>query len=77
MIAITLVTTFVIAAAVTALLTPALIRLSMSQGWVAYPGPRHIHRAPTPTVGGVAMIAGFAAALLLSFALQRLDPALT
>ncbi|MCX7792479.1 MAG: undecaprenyl/decaprenyl-phosphate alpha-N-acetylglucosaminyl 1-phosphate transferase [Chloroflexaceae bacterium] len=77
MITIALATTFVVAAAVTALVTPALIRLSLRQGWVAYPGPRHIHQHPTPTVGGVAMIAGFAAALALSFGLQRLHPALT
>ncbi|MGQ9927196.1 MAG: MraY family glycosyltransferase [Chloroflexaceae bacterium] len=77
MLVIALATTFVVAAAVTALATPALIRLSVHQGWVAYPGPRHIHQHPTPTIGGVAIIAGFAAALLLSFVLQPLHPALT
>ncbi len=71
-----LATTFVVAFAVTALLTPPLLRLSEREGWVAQPGPRHVHRRPTPTVGGLAMIAGFAAALLLSFALEWLDPAL-
>lgn len=76
MITAALATTFFVAFAVTALLTPPLIRLSLREGWVAVPGPRHVHRKPTPTVGGVAMIAGFAAALLLSFALERLDPAL-
>jgi UDP-GlcNAc:undecaprenyl-phosphate GlcNAc-1-phosphate transferase len=76
MITLALAATFLVAFAVTALLTPALIRLSQREGWVAVPGPRHVHRAPTPTVGGLAMIAGFAAALLLSFALARLDPAL-
>lgn len=77
MITLALATTFLVAAAVTALLIPPLTRLSRREGWVAAPGPRHIHREPTPTVGGLAMIAGFAAALLLSFALERLDPALT
>lgn len=76
MITVALATTFLVAAAVTALLVPPLTRLSLREGWVAAPGPRHVHRTPTPTVGGLAMIAGFAAALLLSFALQRLDPAL-
>jgi UDP-GlcNAc:undecaprenyl-phosphate GlcNAc-1-phosphate transferase len=76
MITIALAATFVVAFAVTALLAPPLIRLSQREGWVAAPGPRHVHRTATPTVGGLAMIAGFAAALLLSFALERLDPAL-
>ncbi len=76
MILLALITTFVVAFAVTALLTPPLIRLSRREGWVAVPGPRHVHRTPTPTVGGLAMIAGFAAALLLSLGLEQLDPAL-
>lgn len=76
MITLALATTFVVALAVTAALTPPLIRLSQREGWVAQPGPRHVHRQATPTVGGLAMIAGFAAALLLSFALDGLDPAL-
>lgn len=76
MITIALAATFAVAFVVTALLTPPLIRLSNQEGWVAQPGPRHVHRAPTPTVGGLAMIAGFAAALLTSFALEGLDPAL-
>ncbi len=76
MILLALISTFVVAFAVTALLTPPLIRLSRREGWVAVPGPRHVHRTPTPTVGGLAMIAGFAAALLLSLGLEQLDPAL-
>jgi UDP-GlcNAc:undecaprenyl-phosphate/decaprenyl-phosphate GlcNAc-1-phosphate transferase len=76
MITLALATTFFVAFAVTALLVPPLTRLSRREGWVAVPGPRHVHREATPTVGGLAMIAGFVAALLLSFALERLDPAL-
>jgi UDP-GlcNAc:undecaprenyl-phosphate GlcNAc-1-phosphate transferase len=76
MIALALSLTLLIAFGVTILLIPPLIRLSVAQGWVAKPGPRHIHRTPTPTVGGLAMFAGFAAALLISFALERLEPAL-
>ncbi|HMQ33626.1 MAG TPA: MraY family glycosyltransferase [Chloroflexaceae bacterium] len=76
MVTLALAATFLVACAVTAALTPPLIRLSQREGWVAKPGPRHVHRTPTPTVGGLAMIAGFAAALLLSFALEGLDPAL-
>lgn len=76
MIALALTLTFAVAFGVTALLVPPLIRLCRREGWVAAPGPRHVHREPTPVLGGLAMIAGFAAALLLSFGLERLDPAL-
>jgi UDP-N-acetylmuramyl pentapeptide phosphotransferase/UDP-N-acetylglucosamine-1-phosphate transferase len=76
MITVALSITFLAAACVTALLVPPLTRLSKREGWVAVPGPRHVHHEPTATVGGLAMIAGFVAALLLSFALERLDPAL-
>lgn len=76
MITLALTTTFVVAFLVTLLLTPPLLRLSEREGWVAQPGPRHVHRRATPTVGGIAMIAGFAVALLLSFGLEALDPRL-
>ena len=76
MLALALVLTVGVAAGLTAALTPPLIRLSKRKGWVAQPGPRHVHRQATPTVGGLAMLAGFGAALLLSFALEQLDPAL-
>jgi UDP-N-acetylmuramyl pentapeptide phosphotransferase/UDP-N-acetylglucosamine-1-phosphate transferase len=76
MIALALSLTLLVSLIVTVLLIPPLIRLSLREGWVAKPGPRHIHRTPTPTVGGLAIIAGFGAALLLSFALERLDPSL-
>jgi UDP-N-acetylmuramyl pentapeptide phosphotransferase/UDP-N-acetylglucosamine-1-phosphate transferase len=68
--------TFLIALAVTVLLTPPLIRISMQSGWVAVPRARDIHRTPTPVAGGLAIIAGFAAALLASFFLEELSPAL-
>ncbi|NTW97363.1 MAG: undecaprenyl/decaprenyl-phosphate alpha-N-acetylglucosaminyl 1-phosphate transferase [Oscillochloris sp.] len=76
MIALALSLTLLTAFVVTILLIPPLIRLSVAEGWVAKPGPRHIHRSPTPTVGGLAMFAGFVVALLLSFGLERLDPTL-
>jgi UDP-GlcNAc:undecaprenyl-phosphate GlcNAc-1-phosphate transferase len=76
MIPVALALVFCTACGVTMAITPALIRLAQREGWVAYPGPRHVHRTPTPVVGGIAMIGGFFAALLLSFAIERLDPAL-
>lgn len=65
-----------IAFAVTALLTPPLIQLARREGWVAKPGPRHVHREPTPVVGGLAMIAGLVTAIVASLAFESLDPAL-
>ncbi|MFV9503340.1 MAG: glycosyltransferase family 4 protein [Oscillochloridaceae bacterium umkhey_bin13] len=76
MIAFAMVATFAVAAVVTALLVPPMMRLAQREGWVAQPGGRRIHQTPTPEVGGVAMVAGFAAALLLTFVLERLDPGL-
>lgn len=76
MVILALALTFGLALVLTALLTPPLIRLSKREGWVAQPGPRHVHRIATPTVGGLAMIAGFAIALLVSFAFEQLDPVL-
>ncbi|NJN17272.1 MAG: undecaprenyl/decaprenyl-phosphate alpha-N-acetylglucosaminyl 1-phosphate transferase [Oscillochloris sp.] len=76
MIAFALFATFITAFAVTALLVPPLIRLSLRQGWVVAPRPRDIHQRPMPMVGGLAMIAGFAVALGLSFLLAYLSPSL-
>lgn len=64
------------AAGLTALLIPPVMRLCVRMDWLAYPGPRHIHRTPTPTVGGLAIVAGLVAALLLSFVLEQFDPLL-
>lgn len=58
---------FVVACGVTAALVPLVMRLSHRWGWLAQPGPRHVHRVATPTVGGIAMWGGFVAALALSF----------
>ncbi|ACL25053.1 glycosyltransferase family 4 protein [Chloroflexus aggregans] len=65
-----------IAFVVTALLTPPLITLARREGWVAKPGPRHVHREPTPVVGGLAMIAGLVVALIASLGFELLTPVL-
>ncbi len=69
-----LVLTFGIAAGLTALLVPLVTRLCVRMDWLAYPGPRSIHRVPMPTVGGVAIFAGFTVAMLLSLGLEQLFP---
>ncbi len=68
--------TWVVAALVTALLMPGVARLCVHMGWQAQPGPRHIHRVPTPMLGGIAIFAGFSVALLFSLAMERLVPGL-
>lgn len=68
--------TFCTAAGLTALLVPPVVHLCMRMKWLAYPGARHIHRMPTPTVGGLAIVSGLAAALLLSLALEQWHPLL-
>jgi UDP-GlcNAc:undecaprenyl-phosphate GlcNAc-1-phosphate transferase len=56
-----------LAAAMTAFfLTPLVIRLAARLGAFDRPGPRRIHRAPVPRIGGVAVFAGFLAGLLFA-----------
>jgi len=55
----------VVAFAVCALAVPLMILLSRRTGMMANPGGRHLHLKPTPLLGGVALYAGFAAALLI------------
>ena len=45
------------------LVTPSIVRFAHRVGAVDQPGPRKIHVAPTPRVGGVAVFLGFAAGL--------------
>jgi len=65
-----------VAFTITTILVPPLIRLARQEGWVAHPGPRHVHREPTPVVGGLAMIAGLVGALVVSLGVEAIDPVL-
>ncbi len=56
---------FVAAFLVCVVVVPLMIWLSRRTGLIAKPGGRHSHSKPTPLLGGLAMYAGFAAALLL------------
>lgn len=63
-----------LATAATALLVVALAgfsarRLAFRLGAIDIPGGRHIHRAPTPRLGGLAVLAGVLAAVPIGFAL--------
>ena len=62
-----------VAAAVTYLLTPVARRLALRVGAVARPRDRDVHAVPTPRLGGIAMYAGVAAALLVAENLPALQ----
>jgi UDP-GlcNAc:undecaprenyl-phosphate GlcNAc-1-phosphate transferase len=63
-----------VAAAVTFGLTPVVIWLGQRLGWVASLDPRRVHTVATPDVGGIAMFAGFLAAMGAARAMDRFDP---
>ncbi|NJP04740.1 MAG: undecaprenyl/decaprenyl-phosphate alpha-N-acetylglucosaminyl 1-phosphate transferase [Chloroflexaceae bacterium] len=75
-VAFALILTFLTSAVLTALLVPPVARLCFERGWVAQPGPRRVHRVPTPTLGGIAIVGGLFATLLLSILFESLDPLL-
>ena len=55
-----------VAAGVTAALTPVVRRVALRLGAIDYPSDRKIHAVPTPTMGGLAMWGGFLAAMAVS-----------
>jgi len=61
---------FVVALSITAALIPLLARLAPSIGLTDAPGPRKMHAAPVPRVGGLAMAAGLFIATLLTVELS-------
>ncbi|MGO1834496.1 MAG: MraY family glycosyltransferase [Actinomycetaceae bacterium] len=63
----------VIAAVVTYLLTPVVRRVAISVGALTAVRTRDVHAVPTPRLGGLAMVAGFAAAMLLASQIPFLD----
>jgi UDP-GlcNAc:undecaprenyl-phosphate GlcNAc-1-phosphate transferase len=57
---------FLAAAGTTFVATPIVRRIVLRLGWIDEPNDRKVHATATPTMGGIAMYAGFLAALLLS-----------
>ena len=57
---------FVLAVSVTAAMIPLLARWAPSIGLTDAPGPRKVHTAPVPRVGGLAMAAGLFTVTLLT-----------
>lgn len=66
-------TVFLVAAGVTFALTPLVKRFSVSLGAIDQPAERKLHVVPTPTMGGLAMWAGFLVAIGVSRFLPFFD----
>jgi UDP-GlcNAc:undecaprenyl-phosphate/decaprenyl-phosphate GlcNAc-1-phosphate transferase len=63
------------AAVVTAAVVPLVRRLAFRLGAVDTPSdPRKVHREPVPTLGGLAMFAGFLAAMVVAWVLPGFGP---
>ena len=63
-----------IAAAVTFVTTPVVVKVARRVGWVVQPDPRRIHKVATPDVGGIAMFIGFVVAFGVARLMDAFDP---
>jgi UDP-GlcNAc:undecaprenyl-phosphate GlcNAc-1-phosphate transferase len=68
--------TLVVAAAVTYLLTPVARRVALRWGALTPVRDRDVHAIPTPRLGGLAMIGGFGAGMLVATQMPFLGPRL-
>ena len=64
----------VIAALVTFVATPLVVKLATRMNWVVEPDERRVHKVPTPDVGGIAMFLGFIVALAIAWKMGRFSP---
>ena len=64
----------VIAALVTFIATPFVVKLATRMNWVVEPDERRVHKVPTPDVGGIAMFLGFIVALAIAWKMGRFSP---
>jgi UDP-GlcNAc:undecaprenyl-phosphate GlcNAc-1-phosphate transferase len=64
----------VIAALVTFVSTPFVVKLATRMNWVVEPDERRVHKVPTPDVGGIAMFLGFIVALAIAWKMGRFSP---
>lgn len=60
-------TTFFISGAVAIILTPLIRKVAIALGIVDKPGGRKVHRKNMPTLGGIAIAAGFFAGTVVAF----------
>ena len=56
-----------VAGGVTLLTTPVVRFIAVRRGWVVQPDEGRVHTRPTPTIGGLAMFAGFVAAFVTAW----------
>ncbi len=63
----------IVALAVTAALTPVIIRLAHQRGWVVAPREDRWHRRPTAIFGGIGIAAGFFSGVLVSSSIGGLN----
>ena len=68
--------TLVVAAAVTYLLTPVARRIALRWGALTPVRDRDVHAIPTPRLGGLAMLGGFGAGMLVATQMPFLGPRL-
>src|SRR4051794_26720118 len=68
--------TLVVAATVTYLLTPVARRIALRWGAITEVRDRDVHAIPTPRLGGLAMLCGFGAGLLVATRMPFLGPRL-
>ena len=62
------------AVAVTTLLgVPLVRRLAVRMGAVVRPDERRVHARPTPTLGGIAMLAGFCVGMVVAWRMEAFD----
>ncbi len=64
---------FVVSATVSAIVVPLVRKLAWNIGAVVKPDVRHVHEAPTPTLGGAGLLAGFAAGMGVAALLGGFD----
>jgi UDP-GlcNAc:undecaprenyl-phosphate/decaprenyl-phosphate GlcNAc-1-phosphate transferase len=64
--------TLLVAAAVTYVMTPLVRRFAIAVGAIKRPRDRDVHTAPVPSVGGLAMYLGLAAALFVANEISQL-----
>lgn len=62
-----------VAAGVTFATTPVVRAVALARDWVYEPNERSVHTKPIPDVGGLAMLAGFAAAMSVALLLGRFE----
>ncbi len=62
-----------VAATVTFAATPVVHAIALARDWVYEPNERSVHTKPIPDVGGLAMLVGLLAALLVAVVLGRFD----